>query len=76
MVCLLRNLSGVTPPALGFDCLPSSTDIGVADDLARIKYFRNKIAHSDDGSLTNADFLTAWDNVSQVCLNDLFQKAV
>ncbi|XP_052071655.1 E3 ubiquitin-protein ligase DZIP3-like [Mytilus californianus] len=65
MICLLRNVSGMAPPAFGFDVLPSSTDISEADDLARMKFFRNKIAHSDNGTLPKADFLAAWDNVSQ-----------
>ena len=45
MICLLRNFSMMHQPSSGFDALPAASDTSEGDDIARIKYYRNKLAH-------------------------------
>ncbi|CAG2189155.1 unnamed protein product [Mytilus edulis] len=65
MICLLRNLSTISPPSLGYDKLPPATEISDGADLARIKYFRNLIAHPDKDELTTGEFNSMWACVSE-----------
>ncbi|CAC5408428.1 unnamed protein product [Mytilus coruscus] len=64
MITLLRNLTPITHPHGGYDCLPSAMETTPGADLARIKYYRNYLAHLDDGKVGTTDFNTAWDIVS------------
>jgi len=70
LICLLRNIAAppIIKPVTGFDQLPQSHDTSEGADLARIKYYRNVIAHPADAGISNDDFNNAWDNLSQVCL--------
>ncbi|CAG2201959.1 unnamed protein product [Mytilus edulis] len=63
MICLLRNISGIAPPVTGYDTLPSPSDISKGADLARIKHYRNKIAHSTDSKLLSQEFEDAWNDL-------------
>ncbi len=40
---LLRTICSLSPPATGWDALPTSTDHSLAADLARIKFYRNSV---------------------------------
>ncbi|XP_076075658.1 uncharacterized protein LOC143046398 isoform X2 [Mytilus galloprovincialis] len=64
IITLLRNLTNLSPPHGGFDRLPSDNDTTPSSDLARIKYYRNFLAHLDEGKVDSTTFTTAWDNVS------------
>ncbi|CAG2237152.1 unnamed protein product [Mytilus edulis] len=64
MILLLRNLTPITPPLCGFDCLPSAIEVTPAADLARIKHYRNHLAHLDDGKLDTGFFNTAWNDIT------------
>ncbi|CAC5357848.1 ANK [Mytilus coruscus] len=64
MICLLRNIGGITPPVKGYDTFPSSVDISTGADLARIKYYRNRIAHSTDSKVVTNEFEDAWNEAS------------
>lgn len=66
MICLLRNISGINAPVRGFDELPLPAETSEGSDLARIKYYRNIIAHSEDSKLSNQNFNDAWKDVSEV----------
>lgn len=66
MVALIRNLTNLPPPAGGYDHLPSKTDITATDDLARIKYYRNKLAHFKDGKIESQFFIVAWEDIRGV----------
>jgi hypothetical protein len=59
MVCLLRNLTHIAPPVNGFDVLPSSQEKSIGADLARIKFYRNRLAHSDDDKISTIAYNTA-----------------
>ena len=61
MMVLLRNICGLTPPAAGWDALPSPTDVNCDDDLARIKYYRNTVyGHAAQASVDDANFNDYW----------------
>ncbi|XP_052090920.1 serine/threonine-protein phosphatase 6 regulatory ankyrin repeat subunit C-like isoform X2 [Mytilus californianus] len=64
MICLIRNL---TPIQIS-DILPISTNISVGADLSRIKFYRNKIAHSEDGFISSIDFQDYWNDIKMALL--------
>ncbi|XP_071181366.1 uncharacterized protein [Mytilus edulis] len=64
MICLIRNLTSVTQPINGFDRLPLPVEITPGPDLARIKWYRNILAHHDSNKMATGDFNTAWSNIS------------
>ncbi|XP_076095788.1 uncharacterized protein LOC143066861 [Mytilus galloprovincialis] len=64
MTLLLRNLTPMTPPLCGFDRLPSAMETTPAADLARIKHYRNNLAHLYDGKLETGFFNTAWNDIT------------
>ncbi|VDI16332.1 Hypothetical predicted protein [Mytilus galloprovincialis] len=64
IITLLRNLTTLTPPRGGLDQLPSDNENTPSSDLARIKYYRNFLAHLDEGKVDSTTFTTAWDNVT------------
>ncbi|XP_052075358.1 uncharacterized protein LOC127712782 [Mytilus californianus] len=61
MICLLRHLAKINIQ----DGFPSSGDKSEATDLSRIKRYRNKVLHCDEGTLTNQEFNQYWDDISQ-----------
>ncbi|CAG2239192.1 unnamed protein product [Mytilus edulis] len=64
MICLIRNLTSVTPPINGFDKLPLPVETTPGPDLARIKWYRNILAHHDSNTMSTCDFNTAWTNIA------------
>lgn len=66
IILLLRNLTDLKSPHGGFDRLPTTIETTPASDLARIKYYRNYMAHRHDAKLDNLVFNTAWEVVSEV----------
>jgi hypothetical protein len=67
MGCLLRHFIIKKPPASGFDVLPLEHDSTPADDLARIKYYRNYVTHSHDGKIDDVNFKSIWNELCAVC---------
>ncbi|CAG2220280.1 unnamed protein product [Mytilus edulis] len=65
MICLIRNLTSINPPVNGFDSLPLPGETTPGSDLARIKYYRNKLAHHDSNTIDSAYFHTAWTDISK-----------
>ncbi|VDI33368.1 Hypothetical predicted protein [Mytilus galloprovincialis] len=63
MVILLRNLTEIPPPTVGYDKLPLSTDTTPTADLARIKHYRNFLHHFEDGKIKSTVFVTAWEDI-------------
>ncbi|VDI49786.1 Hypothetical predicted protein [Mytilus galloprovincialis] len=61
IICLLRN---ITPreygPVTGWDNLPIPQDTSTGADLARVKWYRNMLAHQVDGKLSLTDFNQYW----------------
>ncbi|XP_052080315.1 uncharacterized protein LOC127718366 isoform X2 [Mytilus californianus] len=80
MTTLLRNLIPMTSPLCGFDRLPAAMETTPAADLARIKYYRNYLAHLDDGKIDITFFNTAWDDITnaieRLCGQQMKQECV
>ncbi|XP_076113442.1 E3 ubiquitin-protein ligase DZIP3-like [Mytilus galloprovincialis] len=72
MILLLRHLTNLTPPRFGYESLPTSSETSPAADLARIKYYRNFLAHLDDGKIDSTEFATAWDTITGVGNIEIF----
>ncbi|XP_062605994.1 ankyrin repeat domain-containing protein 50-like [Saccostrea cucullata] len=71
LICLLRNMSPSTPaPAGGFDVLPNSSDVSTGADLARMKYYRNKVAHSADARMVTNELNTSWADIEEYLLRN------
>ncbi|CAG2224717.1 unnamed protein product [Mytilus edulis] len=70
MIALLRNLPTVplVLPVNGYDQLPVTTETTPASDLARIKHYRNLLAHLNDGKVDGTLFTTAWKDISNAVL--------
>ncbi|XP_052079027.1 uncharacterized protein LOC127717426 [Mytilus californianus] len=64
MICLIRNLTSINPAINGFDSLPLPGETTPGSDLARIKCYRNKLAHHDSNTIHTAYFNTAWREIS------------
>ncbi|XP_076082674.1 uncharacterized protein LOC143053779, partial [Mytilus galloprovincialis] len=64
MICLIRNLTSISPPINGFDTLPLPVETTPGPDLARIKCYRNKLAHHDSNKIDTAFLNTAWREIS------------
>lgn len=62
MICLIKNLAAIP---VG-DILPFKGNKCDGADLTRLKYYRNKIMHSDCGTLSVLDFNDWWDEISEV----------
>ena len=66
MIALLRNLTSMSPPVNGFDRLPPATETTEGADLARVKHYRNYLAHQDAPLIDNTFFTSAWKDLSDV----------
>lgn len=66
MVCLLRNYSIIPHPTNGYDMLPLASETGPGADLARIKYYRNMLAHLGKDRIPNLEFIDYWNDLSQI----------
>ncbi|XP_076079140.1 uncharacterized protein LOC143049355 [Mytilus galloprovincialis] len=64
MITLIRHLTKIGHPGRGYEVLPQPTDTTTGDDLARIKYYRNHIAHLDNATLDSSFFNQAWEDIS------------
>lgn len=62
MVCLLRHLTNGTIQ----DQLPQPSDMSEGAAISKIKFYRNRIAHSDSGAMSEVDFITTFAAVSKV----------
>lgn len=59
-------MTNIVKRSHGFDKLPLVTEVSDGADLARIKYYRNVMAHAEKDELSNEDFNTMWICVSEV----------
>lgn len=66
MTLLLRHFHIKTEPSGGYDVLPPDLDQTPAADLARIKFYRNLIAHSKDGTIDEECYTEAWRHLYSV----------
>ena len=65
LIVLLRSICGLTPPATGWDALPSPEDLSCEADIIRIKFYRNKVyAHATRASIGDIEFDIYWKTIS------------
>lgn len=58
-------------PVTGWDDLPHSGDKSIGADLARFKWYRNKLAHHEDGKLSHTEYNQYWGDLEGVSLQIL-----
>ena len=63
---LIRNLLVIGPPAGGWGNRPLPGHLNKADDIERIRYFRNNLAHNSEFEICDTDFFTHWTDLSQI----------
>ena len=67
---LFRNICGMSAPAAGWDALPPDSDTSIAADIARIKFYRNKVyAHRTSTEIDDTEFEILWEKISKVLIN-------
>ncbi|XP_046857726.1 uncharacterized protein LOC124451141 [Xenia sp. Carnegie-2017] len=66
LTVLLRNICGLTAPHGGWDNLPSSSDTSISANIARIKFYRNKVyGHITTTSVDDSEFEYLWQEISK-----------
>ena len=66
LTVLLRNICGLGPPANGWDRLPLAKSISKADDIARVKYYRNTVyTRAHQASVDNSSFSAYWHEIRE-----------
>jgi WD40 repeat protein len=69
LTVLLRNICGLARPALGWDALPPDSDTSVADNIARIKFYRNHVhAHITTTQIADNEFENLWLQISKALI--------
>ncbi|XP_052082921.1 uncharacterized protein LOC127720379 isoform X3 [Mytilus californianus] len=53
---LLRQFSLIPSPTKGWGRLPDKVDINLGDDIERIRFYRNKLAHRSDTKIEKNEF--------------------
>lgn len=62
MICLMKHLTDIEV----CDILPFHGDQSKGADLSRLRYYRNNIMHSDDGTLSYSTFNEWWQEITMV----------
>ena len=69
LTVLLRNICGLSAPSKGWDSFPPSTDKSTADDIARVKYYRNTVyGHASQASVDDATFSAYWHEIREALI--------
>ena len=64
LIVLLRSICGLTPPATGWDALPSPEDLSCEADITRIRFYRNTVcAHANRASIGETEFENYWKTI-------------
>ena len=66
---LFRNICGLSAPAAGWNALPPDSDTSIAADIARIKFYRNKVYHRTSTEIDDSEFEILWEKISKVLIN-------
>ena len=65
LVLLLKNICDLSPPATGWDSLPSASDSSMQANIARVIYYRNNVfEHAGKASVDDSTFNTYWKDIS------------
>lgn len=67
MICLLRNLADIdvvdSQPQINY-----KIDSSIGTAISTIKFYRNKLSHMDNGSVSDLTFNKIFDAVNMVCI--------
>ena len=63
---LLTSICGLSPPPSGWHTKPPASDTSVEANLARIKFFRNKLLHPTTTGVDTSTFSALWQEISAV----------
>ena len=67
LTVLLRNICGLRPPDTGWHCLPPADAITIADDIVRVRYYRNSVySHATQASMDDSSFKAYWQEIREV----------
>ncbi len=70
LTVLLRNLSGLPPPATGWNRMPAVTDNSRQANITRIKLFRNQVyGHVTSTDVDEKTFDNLWQEISKALVN-------
>ena len=70
LLCLLRNIWGLTLPASGWNNLPPGSDTSLAADITRIKFFRDRVfSHAANASVDDPTFSLYWNSIKDTFLH-------
>ena len=66
LILLLKNICSLNPPSTGWDSLPPAEDTGIAANISRVIYYRDKIyeLHASQGFVDDATFNIMWRDIS------------
>lgn len=56
MCAIIRNLNCITKPTNGWGKEPKKSDITMADDVERIRHYRNSLCHDTSTEMKTDDF--------------------
>lgn len=69
LMVLLRNTCGLTPPATGWDSLPSPSDKSLEANIVRVKHYRNWVyGHATGASVDDPTFNALWQDISSTLM--------
>lgn len=74
---LLRHFSIIRPPTQGWGAIPDIADTKLADDIERIRWYRNQIAHRCDTNIDANefdDYFDKFENIGRRMDYNFFQK--
>ena len=70
LTILFRNICGLTEPAAGWDALPPDSDTTIADNIARIKFYRNEVyGHITTTEIDDDKFEKLWEKISKALIS-------
>ncbi|XP_015759970.1 PREDICTED: uncharacterized protein LOC107339224 [Acropora digitifera] len=61
---LIRELTKLPPPAKGWHKLPDKSDESIEANIARVKCFRNELAHMSSTGIPDSEFEEKWNQMS------------
>lgn len=69
LMVLLRNISGLKPPATGWNSPPPATDTSTEADITRLRVFRNEVyGHGSKASVDDLTFDGYWQDIQQTLI--------
>lgn len=69
LMVLLKNFSGLNPPATGWNNPPPATDMSTEADITRLRFFRNEVyGHGSKASVDDLTFDGYWQDIQQTLI--------